>query len=123
MSDSSEHRTTRQCSRVDYKARYGPSGNAFTYQINTGSLQRIADATEKMAKSYTDMERSRDQWRCWYDKEEARRHRAYRRLSATRGVVTKLKRERDTLRAQVDAALELCDLLTDEAAKLREAVR
>ena len=61
-------------------------------QINAGSLQRIADACETMAaddqklkSSYEYMKQSRDMWR---ERAETRA----RRISALKGVITKLKR-------------------------------
>lgn len=62
-------------------------------QINTGSLLRIADATEKMCldrekleRDYKYMRDERDRYRDLYCKE-------YRRNAALRGVITRLKRQ------------------------------
>ena len=59
--------------------------------ISAGSLQRIADATEKMAENWSRLADDRD-----YQKrraEEAERYAAIRnrRISALRGVITRLK--------------------------------
>lgn len=60
---------------------------------NAGSLQRIADATEKIAINYDSLlrakqsaEEGRDYWRGRADKLE-------RRISALKGVITRLKRK------------------------------
>jgi len=61
--------------------------------INSGSLQRIADATEKMAASYDSMRAERDRYKTWYD--DRGRAIAYldKRIAALRGVITKMKKK------------------------------
>lgn len=61
-------------------------------RIKIGCLQRIADATEKMAQSYAALIEERDLYKRWYDEEERRRHSAERRIAALKGVITKLKK-------------------------------
>ena len=65
-----------------------------TESIKAGSLQRIADATEKMAASYDNLRTDRD----YYKREHAERGATIaileRRLAALRGVITKLKRKK-----------------------------
>jgi len=60
-------------------------------QIKAGALQRIADATELMAKNYIEMQRENERLRVdkamyyrWYQKEQNRNR-------SLRGVITKLK--------------------------------
>lgn len=62
-------------------------------QIQTGCIQRIADATEIMASNYVELqlkverlEVSRDMFRDLYHKSE-------RRNAALRGVITKMKKK------------------------------
>ena len=62
--------------------------------INTGSLQRIADAVEKMATNHLELMRQRDVYMTQYKAEQRRRVLAERRIAALRGVITKLKRGR-----------------------------
>lgn len=62
-----------------------------TEHINAGSLQRIADATEKMAANYTAMQEDRDRYKSWYQESQADKAKLYRRISALQGVITKLK--------------------------------
>lgn len=64
-----------------------------TEHLQLGCLQRIADATELMAKRYQDLlderdsaQRSRDYW-------ESEHARLLRRLNAAKGQITKLKRK------------------------------
>lgn len=61
--------------------------------INCGSLQRIADATEKMAANYTALQQNydsvknnRDYWQRQYEKEK-------RRAAALRGIINRLKKK------------------------------
>jgi hypothetical protein len=68
------------------------TGNNTTEHINAGSLQRIADATEKMAGSYANLITERDRYKAAHDREVAARQYADRRITALRGVITRLKR-------------------------------
>lgn len=60
--------------------------------INAGSLQRIADATEKMAQRHTDLMRERDQYKGWYEEERQRRVSKERSNHSLRGQITKLRK-------------------------------
>ena len=59
--------------------------------INAGSLQRIADATEKMAQRHTDLLRERDDYERRYKAAVAREQQLERRLAAAKGQITKLR--------------------------------
>lgn len=59
--------------------------------INAGSLQRIADATEKMAQRYTDLIRDRDNYERYYREAVKRERQLERRLAAAKGQITKLR--------------------------------
>ena len=61
--------------------------------INCGSLQRIADATELMARSHADLIAERDKYLKWYEREMANKLRAQRYISSLRGVITKLRKK------------------------------
>ena len=63
--------------------------------INAGSLQRIAAATEKMAESYDKMRNDRDYYKRRFDDEHADSKRLWRRCAALRGVITRMKRQRE----------------------------
>ena len=66
-------------------------------EINCGSLQRIADATEAMAESWTQLRNRAD----YYERRSRENYeiadRLRRQRAALRGVITKLKRERAAL--------------------------
>lgn len=67
------------------------SGSVTFDSMNTGSLQRIADSCEVMAKNHAKLVRERDNYYKWWKEERDRRFSLERRLSAMRGVATKLK--------------------------------
>lgn len=60
--------------------------------INAGSLQRIADATEKMASSYDSMRESRDWAVKRADEYQSDLKKAHNRISALKGVITKMRK-------------------------------
>lgn len=78
----------RESSHKDWQ-----SGDTIEH-INAGSLQRIADATELMAKNYAELIAERDQARrsetYWRDEAD----RIARSNNALRGVITKMKKAR-----------------------------
>ena len=66
-----------------------------------GSLQRIADATEKMSKGYQDMrnrieqlEGDLERYRSWYQEWVQRCNRRDRQIAALKGVITKMKKQK-----------------------------
>lgn len=63
--------------------------------INSGSLQRIADATEKMAGNYIALQNDRDMYKRWYDQAREEKEKLYRKISALKGVITKLKTKKN----------------------------
>ena len=77
--------TFRESARADWQ-----SGNKLE-DINAGSLQRIADAVEKMAASYDQVRSERDRYKRWYEEEQAKSARLRRSIISLRGVITKLK--------------------------------
>ncbi len=81
--------THREHSRANWNAN-----SSTLEEINTGSLQRIADATEKMAASYDAMRDERDRYRRYWLEEQERTQRLYLSTRSLRGVITKLKRSR-----------------------------
>ncbi|MDB4914086.1 MAG: hypothetical protein JWM95_1730 [Gemmatimonadetes bacterium] len=91
--------THREASRDVYTIR---AWNATEPEINTGSLQRIADACErsatageKMAANWATLTSERDRYKRWYEQEQESRKRDVARLvnvvRALRGVITKLR--------------------------------
>ena len=79
--------TYRQTSRADWCSS-GIEG------INAGSLQRIADAAEKMAQSYVALIEERERYKRWYENQRDLVQIERRSNSALRGVITKLKKDR-----------------------------
>lgn len=63
-------------------------------QINTGSLQRIADAVEVMSRSHAALLSERDSYKRQYEHQRDYVAALERRVAALRGVVTKLKKKR-----------------------------
>lgn len=90
----SEHRGYRKESRKDWGTS-GPHALSLD-QINAGAVLRIADACELMARRHLDLIDERDRFERWYRDEQRRREAADRRVSALRGVITKMKRKAAT---------------------------
>lgn len=77
----------RQISRQEWSA-------ADTVEsINAGSLQRIADATEAMAKGHVELANERDRLKGWAENRQQRIERLERQNAALRGVITRLRRK------------------------------
>lgn len=62
-------------------------------EINTGAILRIADAVEKTASSYDNMRTDRDNWKRRYEETLACTNRLVRRVSALKGIITKMKKQ------------------------------
>lgn len=75
------------------------SKQAFTSDVNTyeamnaGSLQRIADATEVMAKSYNDLIADRNWYKDRYAEKNKRIDQLNNSIRSYRGAITKLKKK------------------------------
>lgn len=75
------------------KAQYDSAGTPSLDQINCGSLQRIADAAEVMARRYVDLLKDVEQYRRWWNEERQTSAALARSNSALRGQITKLKKQ------------------------------
>lgn len=88
-----QNRNYKEQSQINWVCQDG-SVKVFD-QIQTGALQRIADATEKMAQSYTDLQKEHDRWKQRAINSEADYERMKanfeRRISAINGVITRMK--------------------------------
>lgn len=62
-------------------------------QINTGAILRIADATEVMAKDHQDLINDRDWYKKRYEEGLEDLKKLDRKITAMKGVITKLKRK------------------------------
>ena len=71
-----------------------------TERLTVGCLQRIADATEKMAHNYQQLITERDRYERWYEQEKRSRQALERRVAALRGRITKLLKANVVLEAQ-----------------------
>lgn len=60
--------------------------------VNAGSLQRIADATELMAKNYLSLQNTLEWYKKAYNNNTKDLAAAHKRISALKGVITKLKK-------------------------------
>lgn len=60
--------------------------------VNAGSLQRIADATEAMARNYLQLQFDLASYKKWFEESEQRVRDRDRTISALRGQITKLKK-------------------------------
>jgi hypothetical protein len=63
-------------------------------QLKIGAIQRIADATEAMAKNYVALQNDRDRLNKLFQNEQQCTARLLRCASALRGQITKLKRQK-----------------------------
>ena len=61
--------------------------------LSLGCLQRIADATEKMAGNYTQLQSDRDWFKSRNEELRKSNSRMARRIAALQGVITKLKKK------------------------------
>ncbi len=59
--------------------------------IKIGCLQRIADATETMAKNYNQLFEEKEKFRKWYYEERAKRQHLERSITTYKGNYTRLK--------------------------------
>jgi len=78
----------RELSKQNFESANGNTLEA----IGAGSLQRIADATELMAKNYLQLQTDRELYKRWYNESKAQKEKLYRQISALKGVITKLKK-------------------------------
>jgi hypothetical protein len=81
--------TVKQASRRDFT----PSDSLTWEMLQTGSLQRIADATEAMAKNHIQLQQERERYKRWYDDERYERAKLEKSNAALRGQITKLRKK------------------------------
>lgn len=61
-------------------------------QINVGSLQRIADAAEKMAQNYTSLIEELDRYKRWYEEERKRSQKLRNRVAGLQGAFRRFRK-------------------------------
>lgn len=82
----------KEISRTSWHSNSELDGTDAREKTKIGSLQRIADATELMAKSYASLQSDRDLYKRWYENEKNENRTLNLRISALKGVITKFKK-------------------------------
>ena len=77
--------------RTGSKCEFGHMEPITRDELKVGCLQRIADATEAMAKNHVQLQRDHDLYKRWYKEEQERCRKLERSNAALRGQITKLK--------------------------------
>lgn len=95
--------TLRSQSKNEYSTR---AFNAEESEIRTGCMQRIADATELMAKNHQQLITDRDYYKRRYQEQSEYSNRLFRKVSALRGVVTRQKKRIDFLTRQAIISMQ-----------------
>ena len=95
--------TQRELSKLNFEANASCTNHQ---EINSGSLQRIADACELMAKSHGQLISERDRYESWYKTKRAELEGLRRVNAALRGVITKREKRIVELEAEVARARE-----------------
>ena len=78
----------REASKKDYGLYCEP---ASVHQINSGCLQRIADAVEEIAKNKHELEEEIDRYKRWFEDEQNYCIKLEHRCSAYKGIIKKMK--------------------------------
>jgi len=60
--------------------------------VKQGTLLRIADATELIAKNYAELVQQRDMYLRWYNTEHENSARLKKQVAGLQGVITKMKK-------------------------------
>lgn len=76
-------------SKTEWQSSLG--GNPTKYDLQTGSLQRIALATEQMAKNYVQLQLDHDMYKRWYQEEKQKCKELYKSISSLKGHIKRLK--------------------------------
>lgn len=81
--------------RTESKKDYGTANKPpiTIEQLNCGSLMRIADATEKMASNYTQLQNDRDWYKKKYHEQQDEIKHLNNRISSLKGTITKMKKK------------------------------
>lgn len=86
-----EFKSYRKESRTDW----GSYEKGITLeQVNTGSLLRIADATELMAKNHEQLVQLKEYYERRYNEERQRADKLERQVRGYKGVISRMKKQR-----------------------------
>lgn len=83
------NKTFRQASKEEW---YPKNGNFPIEKLNTGSLQRIADALEVMTKSHSNLINERGNFKALYYFKVAETIALEHRIRSLKGVITKMRK-------------------------------
>ena len=80
--------------RDESRREYGTEteGGVSLDQMNAGSLQRIADATDVMAQNHIRLQSDLAQYKRWYNEEREQNRQLERRIRSLKGVITRLRK-------------------------------
>ncbi len=67
--------------------------NITVQQVQLGCMQRIADATEKMASNYQKMEADLEMYKRWYNQKNERIKKLNYEIRTLKGHITRLKKK------------------------------
>ena len=82
----------KKISKVEWATVGQDDSNDTREKVKLGSLQRIADACELMAKNHAELIRDRDNCKRWYEEGKADLQRAENSNRSLRGQITKLRK-------------------------------
>jgi hypothetical protein len=82
--------------RTKSKQEFGHNEPITRDELKVGCFQRIADATEAMAKNHVQLQRDHDLYKRWYEEGRERADKLERSNAALRGQITKLKKKQQT---------------------------
>ena len=88
---SKEKKCLRQLTEINWSIP--PDMQDYKY-IGLGFLLRITEAVEAMAENHKGLIRERDNYEKWFREEVQRRRQLERKISALRGHITRLKKEK-----------------------------
>lgn len=74
------------------RGTWNNNGSTTCEEINAGSLQRIADATEAMSRNYVELQNQVDYYKKRMESLQEQNETLFRSNAALRGVITKLKK-------------------------------
>lgn len=83
--------------KEESKKEYGTSSSFAVEHLNAGSLQRIADATEAMAKNHIRLQSDLDWYTRMYNQERETTKRLNNEIRSLKGWITRLKKLNNTL--------------------------
>jgi FtsZ-binding cell division protein ZapB len=87
------HRMTDTYRKESQKDRYNNDSQPTMEQVTVDCLQRIADAAEVMSQNHQRLIDERDRYKRRAEHLDTENERLARRISALRGVITRLKRK------------------------------